>query len=81
MGVGTSSWFIAEGLTYLTFRRSLIGAAINIILNFVLIPMYGGIGAAIATVISQAFASFISNAFNLKSRKIFLIQLKSLSIF
>jgi len=81
MGVGTSSWFIAEGLTYLTFHRSLIGAAINIILNFVLIPMYGGIGAAIATVISQAFASFISNAFNLKSRKIFLIQLKSLSIF
>ena len=81
MGVGTSSWFIAEGLTYLTFRRTLIGAVVNIILNFVLIPMYGGIGAAIATVISQAFASFISNAFNLKSRKLFLIQLKSLSIF
>ena len=81
MGVGTSSWFIAEGLTYLTFRRTLIGAVMNIMLNFVLIPMYGGIGAAIATVISQAFASFISNAFNLKSRKIFLIQLKSFSIF
>lgn len=81
MGVGTSSWFVAEGLTYLTFRRTLIGAVMNIMLNFVLIPMYGGIGAAIATVISQAFASFISNAFNLKSRKIFLIQLKSFSTF
>ena len=81
MGVGTFSWFIAEDLAYLTLRRSLIGAVVNIMLNFVLIPMYGGIGAAIATVISQAFASFISNAFNIKSRKLFLIQLKSLSIF
>jgi polysaccharide transporter, PST family len=80
-GVGTSSWFIAEGLTHLTFRRTLIGAVINILLNFILVPMYSGLGAAIATVISQAFASFLSNAFNLKSRKIFLIQLKSFAMF
>ena len=81
MGVGASSWFIAEGLTYLTFRRTLIGAVMNILLNFILIPMYGGVGAAIATVISQAFASFLSNGFSAKSRRILLIQLKSFSTF
>jgi polysaccharide transporter, PST family len=76
-GIGTSTWFIAEGLTHLSFQRTLIGAVINIGLNFVLIPAYGGIGAAIATVISQAFASFLSNAFHPQARKIFRIQLRS----
>jgi polysaccharide transporter, PST family len=77
-GVGTSAWFIAEGLIHLSFRRTLMGAVINIILNFLLIPAYGGIGAAIATVISQAFASFLSNATHPRSRKIFQVQLRSL---
>jgi polysaccharide transporter, PST family len=76
-GIGTSPWFIAEELTHLTFQRTLMGAVMNIGLNFVLIPAYGGIGAAIATVISQAFASFISNAFHPESRKIFRIQLQA----
>jgi polysaccharide transporter, PST family len=77
-GVGTSAWFIAEGLIHLSFRRTLMGAVINVILNFVLIPNYGGIGAAIATVISQAFASFLSNATHPRSRKIFQVQIRSL---
>jgi PST family polysaccharide transporter len=80
-GVGTSSWFVAEGLTHLAFRRTLIGALINILLNTLFIPIYGGVGAAVATVISQAFASFISNAFSVRSRKIFHIQLKSFLLF
>jgi polysaccharide transporter, PST family len=76
-GIGTSTWFIAEGLTHLSFQRTLIGAVINICLNFGLIPAYGGLGAAIATVISQAFASFLSNAFHPEARKIFRVQLRS----
>ncbi|MEA5618345.1 flippase [Cronbergia sp. UHCC 0137] len=81
MGVATSSWFIAEGLSEFSLRRTLIGAITNIILNFLLIPGYGGVGAAIATVISQAFASFLSNASHPKTRKIFHIQVKSLFCF
>ncbi|MDO5432580.1 polysaccharide biosynthesis C-terminal domain-containing protein [Eubacterium sp.] len=37
---------------FVLMLSTLIGAGINIILNFVLIPVYGGIGAAVATVIS-----------------------------
>jgi polysaccharide transporter, PST family len=77
-GIGSSSWFIAEGLIHLAFRRTLVGALINIGLNFVLIPAYGGVGAAIATVIAQAFASFLSNVSHPQSRKIFWIQLRSI---
>jgi PST family polysaccharide transporter len=78
MGVGTSSWFIAEGLTQFALRRTIIGAITNVFLNIFLIPAYGGVGAAIATVISQAFASFLSNATHPKTRKIFNIQVKCL---
>jgi polysaccharide transporter, PST family len=80
MGIGTSYWFIAEGLNHLALSRTLIGVIINVILNFFLIPVYGGLGAAIATVISQAFAAFLGHAINPKTRKIFQIQLKALSI-
>ena len=78
MGVATSSWFVAEGLTNFSFRRTLAGAIINIGLNFLLIPQYGGIGAAIATVISQAVASFFGNAMHSQTRKIFWIQVTSI---
>lgn len=78
MGVATSPWFIAEGLTNLSFRRTFLGAITNVVLNFILIPEYSGEGAAIATVISYGLAAFISNAFHYQSRKIFNIQLSSL---
>lgn len=78
MGIATSPWFVAEGLTHLSLRRTLAGAIINIGLNFLLIPQYGGVGAAIATVISQAVASFLGNAMHPQTRKIFWIQIASI---
>ncbi|MFM6527902.1 MAG: flippase [Dolichospermum sp.] len=78
MGVATSPWFIAEGLTEFSFHRTLIGAVVNVVLNFILIPSCGGIGAAIATVIAYAIAAFLANGLNSKTHTIFIIQLKSL---
>ncbi|MGI0481009.1 flippase [Geminocystis sp. CENA526] len=78
MGVATSPWFIAEGLTDLSFRRTFLGAITNVVLNFILIPKYAGVGAAIATVISYGLAAFIANSFHYQSAKIFKIQLSSL---
>ncbi len=77
-GVATSGWFIAENLTYLSLYRTLAGAVVNILLNIFLIPICGGLGAAIATVIAQAVASFVSNGANPKTRKLFNLQIKSL---
>lgn len=78
MGVATSPWFITEGLTKLSLQRTLIGAIANVLLNFLLIPTYSGNGAAITTVVSYAFAAFIANFFNKKTRKMFFIQFKTL---
>jgi len=59
LGVASSQFLINENLTKLSFLRALIGMAINVILNFILIPFYGIVGSAIATLISYTIVTFI----------------------
>ena len=58
LGVASSQYLINENLTKLSFYRTLIGMIVNIILNFILIPIYGIVGSAIATLISYSLATF-----------------------
>lgn len=78
MGVATLPWFIAEGLNNVSLGKTLLGAILNVILNYLLIPSYAGLGAAIATISSQAVAAFLSNVVDKRTRKLFQIQLQSL---
>jgi PST family polysaccharide transporter len=50
---------------------------VNVLLNLVLIPKYSAMGAAIATVISYATAGVFANAFDARTRPIFVLQLRS----
>jgi polysaccharide transporter, PST family len=82
LGVGASPWITVENL----FRRSLIttviGGISNILLNLYLIPLYSALGAAVATLISYAMASYLLNFFVFKNYPIFGMQTKAcLSIF
>lgn len=78
LGVAQESWNISENLLHLVLYRCLIGAVVNVLLNLVLIPPYAGLGAAIATVLSYAFASVFSNLLFRQTRPILVMQLKSL---
>lgn len=78
MGLATSPWFIAEGLNHISLGKTLLGAVLNVVLNLLLIPQYSGLGSAIANIISQAAAAFISNAFDRRTHKIFKLQIQSL---
>ena len=60
LGVARSQWLMAENLTWLSFATTSLGTVTNLLLNFWLIPFYGGVGAAIATVISYAVASYFT---------------------
>ena len=60
MGVVLSRWLIAEGHLKFSFVRTGIGAAVNIGANLLLIPQLGGNGAAIATLVSYAAASYFA---------------------
>src|SRR3954466_5300330 len=49
-----SKWMIAENLFVFSFVSHGVGALLNIALNLVMIPRWGAIGSAVATVISYA---------------------------
>lgn len=61
MGLLRSAVIQAENRQILTLQASILGAISNVLLNLVLIPPLGGIGSAIATVVSQAVATYLSS--------------------
>ena len=72
---------ITERLTWLTAVRTAAGAAVNIALNIVLIPRYGGQGSAIATLFSLSCSGFLFNLVHPKTRPIFWLQLRAFLLF
>ena len=54
LNVASGQYLIAEGYTFLSLTRALIGALVNIVLNSWWIPNYGMIGAAYATLVAYA---------------------------
>jgi len=58
LGAASSQYLIAENFNKLTFIRTGFGAVVNIVLNLILIPHMGMMGAAIATLVAYASATF-----------------------
>ncbi|HTD98541.1 MAG TPA: flippase [Mucilaginibacter sp.] len=59
LGAASTQNLIAENYNKITFIRAGFGAIVNIVLNLVLIPHMGMMGAAIATLIAYASAVFL----------------------
>jgi O-antigen/teichoic acid export membrane protein len=64
LGVAFSQYLTAENLTKKSFYRTLLGAILNVILNYILIPKYGINGAAIATLLGQFIANYMYDFFD-----------------
>lgn len=58
LGAAQSNWIVNEGLQKFNLYSRLAGLVSNILLNLLLIPLYGGMGAAIATIISYAIGGY-----------------------
>lgn len=69
-----SRWIVIENLLIFSVVTQGFGAFSNVCLNLWLIPKFGGIGAAYATLISYAIASYFALLFHAKSRVIFLMM-------
>jgi O-antigen/teichoic acid export membrane protein len=78
MGSVFTKYLVAENLTKIAFYRMFMGLILNIILNIILIPMAGLIGAAIALLISQISVNFIFDIFNKKTRPQFYMKLNAI---
>lgn len=78
MRAAFSKWILVEDAIPFSLISQGTGAGLNILLNLVLIPLYGGVGAAVATIISYAGASYLILAYFSKSRPIFTMMSRSL---
>ena len=76
-----SCHFIIIGCGQILTIVQVIAVLLNIILNYILLNIYGVIGAAIATLLTQGFSLFFSNIISNKTRDYFYIQILSLNIF
>ena len=64
LGVAFSKYLTIENYTKKFFNRTIVGAASNILLNFILIPKYGINGAAMATFLGQFIANYVCDIFD-----------------
>jgi O-antigen/teichoic acid export membrane protein len=79
LGVASGQWLLAENRQSLSLQRSAIGMLINVSLNYVLIPNFGPMGAASATVFSQAVAAWLFDIANPATKKMFYMKLAAMN--
>jgi len=79
MRAALSKWILIEGVLVFSLITQGAGALVNVLANLALIPQYGGQGAAIATLVSYAAASFLSLALYKRTRPIFWLMANALA--
>ena len=72
MATVSGRYLINEGLQKVTMQRHLLGVLLNLPLNFVMIPIYGIEGAAIASLLSLALANYCYDALSPATRICFI---------
>jgi len=78
LGVANGRWMLIENLQKFSIINTVVGAIINILLNYILIKSYGIQGSAWATVISYAFSGYLMLLVFKKTRINFINLSKSL---
>lgn len=79
-GLARGIYITANNLFRLSLVMSISGAILNIILNFYLIPLFGILGATLATLITYMFVSIIINFIIPDLRKMGFVLIRSLFI-
>ncbi|MFQ6805786.1 MAG: flippase [Lachnospiraceae bacterium] len=80
MGTTRSIWMLCEGMEKYIKYFVALGAFINVVLNWMLIPILGAVGAAIATLVTEVLSSFVATGIVPKTRPYFKILLRSIKI-
>jgi len=80
LGLASGSWIMAEKRVRLNLYRNLAGLASNIALNLVLIPRFGAVGAAGATLLSVMVAYLAFDLFVPSMREISNAKIQALLI-
>ncbi len=59
MGTVRNVWILAEGKQRILWKINLAGALSNVVMNAILIPVWGAFGAALASLVTQFFTNFV----------------------
>ena len=78
LGVCGNLWLVNEGYLKFTMYQTMVGAAVNVALNLVMIPRLGIVGAALASCAGQLVSVVVTVAVLPKTRRLFRLQLASL---
>jgi len=77
VGIAYSRFLMIENLKMKALYRTLLGLIINISFNFILIPLYGINGAAVATLLSQLGSNYLYDLFDKNLRYQFYMKIGS----
>lgn len=78
MGAVSSRYYNVEGMEQKFATRTVFSALLNILLNYLLIPVYGIKGAAIATLISAFVANYLLDIFDRDLKALLRIKHKAI---
>ncbi len=81
LGPVGSRWLIIKGLQKIELYKTLSAAIINVLLNVLMIPEYGLIGASVASLISYFIANILFFAIYPPTRQLFILQMKAINPF
>ncbi|WP_081993443.1 flippase [Pseudomonas flexibilis] len=80
LGSITARYLTVEGMESKILSRTLVGLIVNVLLNLVLIPVYGVQGAAISTMVTLFVANYLINYFDRDLKQLVSICNRSLTL-
>lgn len=80
LGVASGRWLILERRLTISMYRTVAGAVVNVVLNLILIPRHGPIGAAWATVIAYGVSGFACDALHPATRPTLVMKLRAIAL-
>ncbi|WP_229221452.1 flippase [Dyadobacter endophyticus] len=80
LGVAAGQYLVIENLQQYNVYKTGIGLLLNVLLNLLLIPKMGALGAATATLVSYYVSAIFSNFLFPATRKLFMHQVRSIKM-
>jgi polysaccharide transporter, PST family len=78
LSVGTWGWVVNESLQRVAMYCTLAGTCVNVVVNVLLIPPFGAIGAATATLVAQIVGAWLAFSVHPLTRPVFGLQSRAL---
>ncbi len=78
MGILGNQWYLSHGLQSRTLMFTLLGAGCNFGTNLALVPHWGALGAAVASLFAQIVSTFAADALSARTRPLFLIKFNAI---